>query len=164
MKLDVNNQFIYLIQAIEAFHRRFCENKYMDDSIYRKEVYCKLVGAIPDEIDSDFKHSLKSRLNYGNEFSLRRRLKDILSKNQSLSSRLIKDSSEFIGNVVDTRNYLTHYDNGLLSKAISGVELYYINRRLQILMITLLLSVMGIDEGRSLQMIARCRKFYKMLQ
>ncbi|MBC8100918.1 MAG: hypothetical protein H7Y11_15870, partial [Armatimonadetes bacterium] len=55
----------------------------------------------------------KSTIKYGNEYSLRKRLKlilrDILGPYKTTVDRLFGNHEVFISKLVDTRNYLTHY-------------------------------------------------------
>jgi len=74
-------QFLSLIHAIESFHRRRYGGKYLPEDDYEK-VRDVLEKAIPDEVENDHKQSLESRIIYGNEFSLRKRLKKIFDKYQ----------------------------------------------------------------------------------
>ena len=81
--------------------------------IYHEE-YAKvryaLENAIPDYLKDDHKRSLKSRIKYDNEFSLRTRLKKIFKEYQENLKVFIHDEKRFIDKVVNTRNYLTHYE------------------------------------------------------
>lgn len=75
-RMYLENHFLSLIQAIESFHRRIYGGKYLPDEDY-KEVYDTLVTAIPEDVESELKDRLMEYLKYGNEFSLRKRLKKI---------------------------------------------------------------------------------------
>lgn len=139
----LEHEFLSLIRAIETFHRRIYDGKYLPDGDYNK-VYDALVNTITDYIkDKDLKTSLKSRLEYGNEFSLRKRLKDIFSKYQKLLNRFIENKMAFIHKVVETRNYLTHYHKDRKEDAVSVDDLLYLTEKLKILVEICLLTELG---------------------
>ncbi len=73
-------KFLSLAQAIETYHRRVFGGKYLSDKEYHSSIFLKLIDAIPNVIDKDFLTSLKSRLHYGNEYSFRTRIREIVVK------------------------------------------------------------------------------------
>jgi ApeA N-terminal domain 1 len=78
--LYLEGQFLNYVQALEAYHRRCGRfgGKYQSDEDY-KTLYEKFVAIIPQELSDDFKTSLKKgKLKYANEYSLRKRLKDLI--------------------------------------------------------------------------------------
>src|SRR5659263_128045 len=96
-------------KAIYSYHRGVYDGKYVSEDEYAK-IYERLINAIPDLSNKDLKESLKKRMQYGNEFSLRKRLKEIIKKCNSFTNSLIPNETEFIEDIVNTRNFLTHYD------------------------------------------------------
>jgi hypothetical protein len=129
----LQHEFLSLIQAIESYHRRVDEGKYVSVDDY-KQIYETLITTIPQELDTDFRESLKQKLKYLNEFSLRRRLKEILEKCGDVVNLLIHDNKRFIEDAVNTRNFLTHYDKNLDSKAKSGPELYTLVQKMKFIL------------------------------
>lgn len=123
----LSHKFLSLIQAIESYHRRVYNGKYLPDDDYAR-IYKTLTSAIPSEISSDFRKSLKQKLKYHNEFSLRKRIKEILEKCEDLLNLIIHDTEKFIEDVVNTRNFLIHYEKNIEMKAKSGQELYRLIR------------------------------------
>jgi len=79
---------------------------------------------IPDNINADFKKSLQARLRYGNEFSLRTRLREVIRRIKNiLDFEFVtsgKKRDEFINKVVDTRNYWTHYSQELINRVVQS--------------------------------------------
>ena len=102
-------RFLLAAQAVEALHRHLLPSTYIDETRY-EEIRRELVNSIPGEVPPNLKSKLKDVLKYGNELSLRRRLKEV---SQRLAEKEAADiiclDSAFISDVVDTRNYLTHY-------------------------------------------------------
>ena len=79
-RMYLQHQFLSLIQAIEVYHRRKFEGKYLSDDDY-EPIYEKFEEFINElAIEPSFKEALKSKLKYGNEYSLRKRLKDLFEK------------------------------------------------------------------------------------
>jgi len=130
----LQHEFLSLIQAMEAYHRRIHDGKYLPDDDYT-HVYETLIKAIPQKIDdSDFRKSLKEKLKYHNEFSLRKRLKEVLKKCGDVMNLLIHNNEKFIEDVRNTRNFLTHYDKSIEMKAKSGQELYKLNQKIKFIL------------------------------
>ncbi len=135
-------KFLSLVQAIESFHQRTHGGEYLSVEEY-KPVYDTLVNAIPDWVSSDLKCRLMEYLKYGREFSLRKRLKEIIYIYQDNIDRFIGNKNAFIENVVDTRNYQTHHDEDLKERAASGEELYRLTQKLKVLLEVCLLRELG---------------------
>lgn len=160
------DRYMATIRAIEAFHRRTAEKDfYMPKENYSKTLLNKLNEQIDaarrlGDIGEDFQTSLKKRLSYGYQFSLRTRLSDLFEwyGAEFLTLFVKKKKSEFIHDVVVTRNWLTHFDEEDRDEALKGgKELAYLNLRLQLFMIALLLRYVGIPS----EMIEDKFKHYK---
>jgi hypothetical protein len=137
----VEIKLLSLTQAIETYHRRLFGGKYQSDDVYSTGLYRDLIKALPKELDSDFAKSLSGRLKYGNEYSLRTRLRKVIeSVIDILDFKFVSSKQErsaFISKVVDTRNYWTHYSSELADKAIQNNE----ERLILITQLQLLLEV-----------------------
>lgn len=127
-QIDVETQFSILIQSMEAFHRRKYGNSYLEPNDYQNlcekistEIN-KLVNTnfiqswAKGEVDSKNVDALKQKLlnsvKYGNDYSLRKRLKsireDVLQDNIYLVDALLENYSVFMHRAIETRNYLAH--------------------------------------------------------
>jgi len=110
----LESKFISLMQGLEAYCRQVFAGK---DLFLPPEEYGNLrklvAGAIPSETDPDLKESLKARLKYGNEHSLRKRVRTLLLAHADASDLLIEsfgtDLRTWINRTVDMRNAITHY-------------------------------------------------------
>ncbi len=135
-RMYLEHRFLSQIHAIESYHRRVNGGKYQENDEYRSGLYKKFLQAIPNELDNDFRESLiEGKLKYANDYSLRKRLKEILescSQNLPVSLRAKDNRDLFIKLVVNTRNYLTHFEEK--SKAATGDELYKLTNNLKILL------------------------------
>ena len=141
-RMYLEHRFLSLIQAIESFHQRTYGGEYSSDEDY-KVVYDALVNSIPEGVRSGLKDRLKEYLKYGNEFSLRKRLKEIFDKNQEILDGHIGNKKAFIEKVVDTRNYQTHHDEERKERAASGEDLYRLIQKLKMLLEICLLTELG---------------------
>lgn len=167
-EIYVESEFLSLAQAIETYHRRKFGGKYQSDEEYREGLYLALVGAIPEDTDKDFKLSLiQGRLKFANEFSLRKRLKEITER---LSSRLgigfiasNESRQRFVNNVYHTRNFLTHYTHELQERSAEGKELVELTMKLKALLTICLLEELGLTFTVIGEIINRSRKLKFML-
>jgi ApeA N-terminal domain 1 len=66
----VQSTFLSLAQALESFHRRVYERKFLPDEEY-SSIKNALIEAIPAGIDAKLTTKLKTMLQYGNELSLK---------------------------------------------------------------------------------------------
>jgi hypothetical protein len=139
-------QLLNYAQALEALHRRVFGGKYMSDEEY-EPICSDLTNSIPKTMSEDHRNSLKSRIKYGNEFSQRKRIKELLDEVwEDYLDQFIDKRSKFIGNVIGTRNYLVHYDESSASEAVFGTEIFYLAERLKVLLVTHLLIQLGIPK------------------
>jgi len=152
-EMYLQHEFLSLAQAVESYHRRVFGGQYVDEAGY-KPLYDELIQAIPAKIDSGFRESMKQRMKYLHEFSLRKRLEELFENQNDLFKKIIPSPSTFIEAVVDTRNFLTHYDKDLESKVKKGNKLYKITKQLKFLLEIYFLIELGISEDNIKQLIA----------
>ncbi len=132
--------------------------KYVSDENF-KDVYEKLVGAIPTETENDFKASLTGKMKYLHEYSLRKRLKKITDDLSGVVGILIKDVGSFIDDVESTRNFLTHYDKSLEEKKRDGKELYMLTEQMKFLLEMCFLLEMGMPMDKVRQLATRNQRY-----
>jgi len=78
--------------------------------------------------------------------------------------KLFSDKDKFIKTIRDSRNYYTHYDSKLISKAIKGSELFYLTEKLKIILIALILKESGFHREQIEQLFDRNEyRFYNHL-
>ena len=116
-ELYMENRFLGMVQILETYHRRFIGGQYQSKEEFEKFVYPKLVDAIPDDINCEYRKSLKGKISFGHEYSLRKRLRDLIQKvPETIKEELFGDASRaesrFVDKVVATRNYLTPLHEG----------------------------------------------------
>jgi len=82
---------------------------------------------------------------YGNEVSLGNRIKKIIEPfKEILGSN--KERNKLIRDIVNTRNYLTHYDNSLESVAVKGRNLLMLCFKMEAIFQLHLLQMLGFTE------------------
>jgi hypothetical protein len=164
----VEVKVLSLTQAIETYHRRLFDGKYQSDDTYSAGLYRDLINALPKELDPDFARSLSGRLKYGNEYSLRTRLRKIIERvTDILDFKFIASKQErftFINKVVDTRNYWTHYSQELAKKAIqTNEERLILITQLQLLLEVSFLKDLDFDSTTVSKLIKRSYR-YRLLK
>lgn len=157
-RMYLEQRFLSLIQAIESFHQRIHGGEYLSVKEY-EPVYDALVRAIPDWVKDDFRESLKNKLKYGNEFSLRKRLKEIFDKYHEILNGFIENKNAFIEKVVDTRNYQTHHDEDLKERAASGSDLYHLTQKQKLLLEICLLTELGFSSTEIKGLFSRNKRY-----
>ena len=142
----LDGRFLALVQGLESYHRRTSNEKYMDDTTF-KTIVDNLIEHCPDE----YREWLSGKLHYANEISLARRVKKIIApfKNFFGTSR---DRKNLVRKIVDTRNYLTHYDESLKSRAAAGRELWLLCIKMEAIFQLHLLHVLGFT-GKQIEAI-----------
>lgn len=144
-------------QALEALHRRVFGGKYLTDEKY-SSVCNTIVKSIPKSLERSHRDSLKGRIKYGHEFSQRKRIKLLLDEVwDDLLDQFIDNKTVFINQVINTRNYLIHYDSSSESQAVKGIKIHYLAERLKIILIAHILLQLGMPRnvvGRDIKRFA----------
>jgi len=117
-ELTVENCFLNLCHVLEAYHRIKNNDTYMPPAEY-SNILDDIVKTVPDK----HKKHIKQRLLYGNELGLRGRLKQIYDILPGKIQDRIGKKKNFCEKVVNTRNYLTHYDESIKESALSTEEM-----------------------------------------
>ena len=138
MYLDV--RFTGLVQALEALHRRTSE-----ETVMAAAEFNAIRESLLSQCPPDRREWLEARLKYDNELSLRQRLKRLIVPFRQWFGNS-RNREMFVGRVVDTRNYLTHYDQSLADSAADGQELYELCEKLDALIQLNLLKEIGLSE------------------
>ncbi len=133
----LENQFLALAQCLETYHRRTSHEILMAD-----EDFSRLFETIMQGCPEKHKKWLTGRLQFGNELSLSKRINKIIAPFKQLLGNS-NDRRRLIGSIVDTRNYLTHYNRDLEEKAITGKELWQLCKKMEAIFQLHLLDVIG---------------------
>lgn len=139
-------RFQMATQLLEAFSRATTSSFYMSPSDYEK-VIAALNSHIPENVASDHRASLKNRIRFGNEYSLRKRLTLLLdSLGDDCKSLVCNCADSFIGGTVDTRNCLVHSSEDLSEQALTHGDMYWAIEKLLMLARILMLRHVGLAE------------------
>jgi len=125
----LEGKFLALAQGIETCHRRTSDEKLMDDTMF--DQLDEALNALAEESPEEHKEWISGKLRYGNELSLRQRIKRIIEPFKDLLGESNKERKTLIKKIVDTRNYLTHYDQSLEKEAASGRDLWLLCRKME---------------------------------
>ena len=144
-----NMQFLTLVQGLEAFHSRTSNEKHMDEDEFEK-IRKTLVNMCPKRERSWF----AQKLNYANELTLRNRIEKLIEPFDCL----IDDERrpKLIDRIVNTRNYLTHYDSKLESKVAKGDVLRFLCIKMNALFRLHFLKLIGFHEQEINAIVDKC--------
>ncbi|HVB98261.1 MAG TPA: HEPN domain-containing protein [Candidatus Dormibacteraeota bacterium] len=142
----VEPEFLGLMQALEIFHRRLIGGNYLSEEEWAEPLEM-LVGAIPESLAGPHRQALKTRLRYGNEYSLRKRLQELMGGLQEATVQRITrgEDNGFVERCVNTRNGLVHEGSGeILSGGLQA--LWRTSLTLRALLTVLILKSLGVPE------------------
>lgn len=149
-----DQDFLQLVQAIEVFSRITTDSSYLPVEQYEL-VRSALTNAIPAGIDASLREALKSRIKFGNGFSMRKRVTELLKNLDGETVELFtRDPRAFISRVVATRNYLVHLDETTKEDPFDDDELLAAILSLRLLLSVLLLKELGFTESRARDIIS----------
>ena len=154
----LDDRFLSLVQGVEAYHRRALGTTELPEGEHERRIK-EVLGATPEA----HKGWLRGKLAYSNEPSLRKRLKEISRHDREVMEPIFGDSKKervnFVGKVVDTRNYLTHYDESKKDEAAVGRELYELTEKLKSVLEVCLLREVGFEGDSLKEVLSRKRRF-----
>lgn len=138
----VENKFHSLMQAIETYHRRVVGGREEEQDKYDLKK-----KTIVDSVDEAYKDWLDKKLTYGNEISLRKRLEYIVNKYGLCFKGIVEFNNILMNKIINTRNYLTHYDKRFKKDEIfSDLKLAFCNELLKMIIEAILLVEIGIKQ------------------
>lgn len=139
-------RFLLLMQALEAFSRATTDSHYMPSDQFEK-VRAALEAALPADLSKDHRRSLEKRLEFGNQYSQRKRLNELLkSLSADAQACVCKKRQDFVEGAVTTRNHLIHLTDETRHEALTGIDLYWFAEKLQMLLRIALLRWAGLNE------------------
>ena len=132
--------FLTLVTGLEVYHRRTSDEKEMDEVEF-EELVENLIEHCPGEREK----WLKGKLRYGSEVNLRKRMKRLIEPFKDHFGNK-KKRKKLINGILDTRNYLTHYDLSLESKAYKGRDLEVLSLKIEALFQLHFLQLIGFSQ------------------
>jgi hypothetical protein len=137
-------EFLSLMQALEGFHRALAPGTYLPDDQY-EPIAAALVNAIPASVGAAHRDALRSRIRYGNQISLSRRLSELADRlDDKLRPLVLGRNGRIPRSWVATRNYYTHWDVALLADRLESRAMVLANRRMRLFLRCLYLREMGV--------------------
>ncbi|MHB1464048.1 MAG: ApeA N-terminal domain 1-containing protein [Thermoleophilia bacterium] len=150
----LEQKFLNLTQTAESFHRM--SNDY-DKKVYSDTEYVEMVSSSVSSLAGKKRNYIEMKLKYGNEPSFRTRLKELISYTADVMNPIMGSRSTFINDVVNARNYYTHYDDALKEQVEKNIDLIELNMKLDILLQALFLSEIGISGPEAAERFKRNR-------
>ncbi|WP_409300077.1 HEPN domain-containing protein [Pseudomonas sp. KCJK8993] len=144
----LDSRFLSLAQGAETLSRRTNSEQLMDDNIFQ-ELQKSLLTACPQE----HKKWLEGRLMYGNEISLSKRLQ-ALTKPFAEKLGSSKEIKSIVRRIVETRNYLTHYDDTKKETMTDPLKLWELCQKLESIIELNILSLLNFD-SESIDLICK---------
>lgn len=161
----IEQEFLNIAQAIEAYHRRLYGGKYVTDEEY-SIIYEHLIAQLPENTPNDLRQKLEKYLIYGNEYSLRKRFKEIWRRHGEVLIELFQEKSAYEGFydiAIKIRDYLTHYTEDeeaeQIQQIIESDEMFPLTMKLRALLEVCLLSELGLPREKVNEIVRRNRYY-----
>lgn len=158
--INLEFQFLSYVQALESYHRRKFPGTYQSPEEYERTTEKALISKleeISNGISDSHMASLRSRIHYGNEYSLRKRLNETFNHYEDILSDIIEDEDKFINYVVDIRNNFVH--EGKLPDEINIKEFVFLTQQLRAMTEIIVLSELGFKKDNILRLIHKNKRY-----
>lgn len=138
----LENKFLALAQCLETYHRRTSVEKLMDEDKFKE-----LMETVTKNCPEEHLEWLTGRVQHGNELSLSQRIKKIIDPFKDLVGNS-GERSKLIRAIVNTRNYLTHYNESLEADATKGKDLWPLCEKMEAIFQLHLLDVLSFTKEK----------------
>jgi hypothetical protein len=135
-----DQRLLALVQALETLHRRTLNRERLPPSGF-DALKTKILEGCPLEE----REWLSRRLHYANEISLVERLRELFQPFAQVFTPPIS-VEKTIRKLVDTRNYLTHFDASLKSRAAKGREAWVLYQQSEAVLCLHFLRMAGLSD------------------
>lgn len=154
----LEGKFLALAQGLETYHRRTSVETLMEPKAFEVMVEKILNGCPEEHIDW-----LKGRLVHGNEINLGKRLKKIIEPfKEHLGAG--GERSKMLRKIVDTRNYLTHYNEDLKENSAKGKDLWILCQKMEAIFNLHFLKVVGFTGEKINGVVENCHPLNRKLK
>ena len=138
----LDTQVLWLAQALETLHRRTSDETDMAEEEFQKRYESIMKICPPDE-----RRWLCGKLRYANSLPFRKRMRKLVEPFKGHFGSNTQ-GEYFISRVCDTRNFLTHYDEGTISnRAVEGADLFALRDKMAALFQLHLLKHIGLEQS-----------------
>jgi len=148
----LESAFLSIVQGLETLHARTS-----GETLDSPEGFANRIERILAGCPEEFREWLAEELAYANRPSLRTRLRRML-KPFATQFGNADARKQFVDGVVNTRNYLTHYDSTLADRAAQGAAIHRLTAKLEALFQLHLLAMVGISQERIEHLLAENQK------
>ncbi|PSV17153.1 hypothetical protein C0W59_03360 [Photobacterium kishitanii] len=146
----LDGKFLALAQGLETYHRRTSDEQLMDPS-----EFTALISTISENCPEEHIDWLRGRLMHGNEINLSKRLKRIIEPfKDKLGDK--KNRKKILRQIVDTRNYLTHYNEDLKNNYANGADLWNLCQKMEAIFQLHFLKVIGFNNQEIDSVVENC--------
>ena len=138
-------RFLLLVRGIEVFHRKVSEidGKKYPSSKFQNMKNC-ILSKFPES--SEMRLLLEERLMFANEISLRQRITKMIQPFKDLYGlNTQQEIDSFVGSIVNTRNYFTHYGRKPQNTIDKGQDVYKLCIKMEALLQLCFLKLIGMD-------------------
>lgn len=149
-------ELLNMAHAIEAFHRATIGGQYLADAEYENGLKQSFLAAVPPELAEDFRSSLKRKVDFLHEYSLKKRLKDILRKFDALVAPYVGERDTFIQAATDARNRLVHASKD--NPPPDYRKLWRFAQQLGLVLEVAILSEIGFQQNEVRDIVARGKR------
>ena len=140
----LEDSFLRVVRAIEVWHRLRFGGQILP-AVQFKDLMNRLEGSLPTE-EWDL---VRMRLQFGNEWSLKSRLDDLISRGGEPIAAIMQGGyKRFSRRVVDARNQLTHGGGDEVSP-LTDQEMIWARQTLEMVFILDVLDALGVGENSS---------------
>ncbi len=139
-KAFLESRFLSLAQATEALHRSISSETPMPKAEFRK-LRGRILKIVPDGVQKEL---IQTKLSFANELTLRKRIERMIEPFVCFFGTK-EERKDFIREVRDTRNYLTHFDRELKAKAAKWEDLWRLYMKLEALLQLHFMLLIGLD-------------------
>lgn len=158
----VERSFIYMIQAVETYHRHFKKGKYLKEKDYEIKALKPMSQFVAENIKGDLRQKIQAGLVYMNEYSLRRRLKSLMKKNRRAIKAVINNEDHVLDKMVYWRNTFTHYDDYRIYRKLDIFELGTLSDVAAFIVVIYFLRTAGFSATDVHHFVARNYKFRQL--
>ena len=148
--MHLEGGFLFLVHGIESLHRRSSSEMRMPAAEFDS-----LIDAILRSTPGKWRQCVQERLKHANELSLSTRMRQMITPfNDLFGTKSARKA--FVRQVVITRNYLTHYEQGSKNQAVTDPqELLKLHRKLEALVQLHLMQLLGIKHDHIRKMATK---------
>lgn len=157
----LESQLLQAAHALEVLHRRKSSRSvYLEEEEFQ-DFLSSLHQALNDHgITDGPRDSFKTKMKYMNEYSLRKRIRELLEEMNGILSEIIPDEGEFVQKLVDTRNYLVHYDKELEESRVSGTALLRLIMQARFILEVYLLKSLELPDSLVSEIVTNRLRFH----